>query len=122
MPCQVITGRNFLNIDVSNLAPGSARTLCYKDSSGEELRFLLARGEDGRIRTAFDACRQCYMYHRGYRISGNKVICKECGTTYSIDHMNKGKASCRPIPLKHKMDGKNVEISVASLEKGRKFF
>ncbi len=68
----MVTGRDVLSIDLSTLAPGSARKYGYDDAAGNRLRFLLARGSDGQVRSVFDVCRRCYSYHKGYAISGNE--------------------------------------------------
>lgn len=111
-----------LTISVAHLLRGQARRFCYRDGAGEELRFLLARGSDGKIRSVFDACRQCYMFHEGYKIEHGFLICRLCGNRYPIDHMTQGKASCVPVHLPHYASGSAVRIKVPDLESGAKLF
>ena len=118
----MVTGRDVLSIDLSTLAPGSARKYGYADAAGNRLRFLLARGSDGQVRSVFDVCRQCYSYHKGYAISGNELICRVCGNRYKIDQMTAGKASCVPVALAHSEDRGTAKIKVADVVAGRSFF
>ena len=120
--CTMVTGNGELAIGVSSLAPGSARLFCYTDDAGQRLRFLLARGDDGKVRSVFDACRQCSAFHKGYRVAGGELICRVCGNRYPIDRMTEGKASCVPVSLPHEDDGAIVHIKTADLRAGRALF
>ena len=81
----MVTGVDDVAVNVSALRPGSARLFCYTDNAGKQLRFVLARGNDGKVRSVFDACRQCFTFHRGYRVVGGELICRVCGNHYPID-------------------------------------
>ena len=96
--------------------------ICYKDDAGKQLRFVLARGDDGKVRSVFDACRQCFAFHRGYRIVKGELICRVCGNHYPLDHMTEGKASCVPVSLQHEDDAGVVRIKTADLKAGHAFF
>jgi uncharacterized membrane protein len=120
--CTTVTGSDEVSINVSAMRPGSARLFCYTDDAGKRLRFVLARGADGKVRSVFDACRQCFAFHRGYRVAGGELICRACGNRYSIDRMTEGKASCVPVSLPHEDDSGIVHIKTADLKAGRALF
>jgi uncharacterized membrane protein len=120
--CTAVTGSDEVAVNVSAIRPGSARHFCYTDNAGKELRFVLARGDDGKVRSVFDACRQCFAFHRGYRIAGGELICRVCGNHYPIDRMTEGKASCVPASLPHAEDGGIVHIKTADLKTGHALF
>ena len=120
--CTMVTGNEDVAINAFALRPGSARLFCYTDNAGKQLRFVLARGNDGKVRSVFDACRQCFSYHRGYRIAGGELICRVCGNHYPIDRMTDGKASCVPVSLQHEDDGGIVHIKTADLRAGHALF
>ncbi len=121
--CVELAPAELLSIPVASLAPGAAQLFCYRDAAaGKKIRFILARGSDGRIRAAFDACRQCYGYHEGYKVKAGAIICRFCGNRYPIDHMMEGKASCAPIELPHEEHAGVVQIKAADLRKGRELF
>src|SRR6266853_1333155 len=104
--CRTVTGQDEVSVNVSAMRPGSARLFCYTDDAGKRLRFVLARGDDGKVRSVFDACRQCFTFHRGYRIV----------------RMAEGKASCVPASLPHEDDSGFVHIKTSDLRAGHALF
>jgi uncharacterized membrane protein len=120
--CTELWGADMLSVSMARLARGEARLFCYRDSAGKRLRFLLARGDDGKVRAVFDACRQCYKFHEGYEVSHGMLICRLCGNRYPIDHMTKGEASCVPVSLPHHEDGSKVEVKVSDVKSGAGLF
>ena len=120
--CVELKGDRAVTIALSRLAGDAAHLFCYHDSAGERLRFLLARGGDGKVRAVFDACRQCYAFHQGYDVAHGMLICRLCGNRYPIDHMTKGEASCVPVVLPHREQGSKVVIKVSDLKTGAGLF
>jgi uncharacterized membrane protein len=120
--CTELRGAGMLTVSMAQLHSGEAHLFCYHDRAGERLRFLLARGSDGKVRAVFDACRQCYKFHQGYDVSHGVLICRLCGNRYPIDHMMKGEASCVPVSLPHHEDASRVEVKVSDLKSGAGLF
>jgi uncharacterized membrane protein len=120
--CLMVTGQDEIAVNVSAMRPGSAQLFCYTDNAGRKLRFVLARGNDGKVLSVFDACRQCFTFHRGYRVVGGELICKVCGNHYRIDRMTEGKASCVPVSLPHEDAAGVVKVRTADLSAGGAFF
>ena len=120
--CRMVMGRDAIDVNVSAMRPGSAQLFCYTDDAGKKLRFVLARGTDGKVRSVFDACRQCFTFHRGYQVAGGDLICRVCGNHYRIDRMAEGKASCVPASLPHEDASGTVRIRTADLQAGHAFF
>ncbi|MGH7914010.1 MAG: Fe-S-containing protein [Candidatus Binataceae bacterium] len=120
--CTELQGAEMLTVSMARLVDGGARLFCYRDRAGERLRFLLARGSDGKVRAVFDACRQCYKFHQGYDVAHGVLICRLCGNRYPIDHMMKGEASCVPVSLPHHEGAAAVEVKVSDLKSGAALF
>jgi uncharacterized membrane protein len=120
--CDAVSGVGTVNVDVSRLARGMARTFCYLDDAGRELRFVLARGADGKLRSVFDACRQCFSYHRGFALADGHLVCRVCGNRYPIERVHEGKASCVPVNLPHQEQAGTVRIKTADLASGHSLF
>jgi uncharacterized membrane protein len=120
--CLMVTGSDTVNVNVSAMRPGRGQLYCYTDDAGRKLRFVLARGTDGKVRSVFDACRQCFTFHRGYRVVDGELICRVCGNHYRIDRMAEGKASCVPVSLPHEDASGVARIRTTDLEAGRAFF
>src|SRR5690348_7287079 len=95
--CTRVGGEHTLEVSSASVSPGSGKFFCYRDDAGRRLRFVLARGNDGKLRSVMDACRQCYTFHKGFSISGGYLVCRLCGNRYPMDHMLAGKASCVPV-------------------------
>jgi uncharacterized membrane protein len=120
--CIAVSGANALAIPLSQLGRGEAKLFCYRDSAGDKIRFILARGSDGAVHSVFDACRQCYSYRKGYRLTRDGLVCRLCGNRYSVDHMEAGMASCVPVSIPHKKIGATVRINTADVHAGRDLF
>jgi uncharacterized membrane protein len=120
--CVQVSGDGAVTVSVANLLRGNAQNYCYTDPAGRRLRFILARGSDGKIRSVFDACRQCFTYHRGFKVSDGELICRVCGNHYPMNHMTEGKASCVPASLPHQDNGASVTLKTSDLESGRYLF
>jgi len=120
--CTPVNGDETVSASVDDLGPGTARFFCYRDRNGRDLRFVIARLNDGTVRSVFDACRQCYRFHKGYTIADGFLVCRLCGNRYKIDQMQEGMASCQPVHLENNQRGNKVEIKVAALEKGQLLF
>jgi uncharacterized membrane protein len=120
--CTSLRGADYLEVSLSQLPYSSARFFCYRDNSGERLRFLLARDSRGKVYSVFDACRQCFKFHKGYIVKDGYVICRLCGTRYKLSDIRKGKASCVPVSLPLERQGDKVEVKVADLERGKALF
>jgi uncharacterized membrane protein len=120
--CTLANGTDVVTVSMHDLSRGSARFFCYRDRSGHLIRFVIAREEDGTVRSVFDACRQCYRFHKGYTIADGFLICRLCGNRYKLDEMRVGLASCQPVQLENTQYGGKVEVRVAALERGHSLF
>ncbi len=120
--CESVIGDVVVTASLDELHPGTARFFCYRDHAGREIRFVLARTNDGIVHSVFDGCQQCYRFHKGYSVSGGFLVCRLCGNRYKLDQMETGMASCQPVHLENTQHGNKVEIKVAALEKGRQLF
>jgi uncharacterized membrane protein len=115
--CTAVEGKDALVISGHLLDKGTAKTFCYRDEAGKNLRFVLARGTDGKVRSVMDACSQCYSFHKGFTYSDGYLICRLCGNRYPVNHILTGKASCVPVAVpSDEADGK-VVIRTADLKK-----
>lgn len=122
LPCTVLNGAATLTIKLDNLAPETVRAFCYRDHAGQKLRFLLTRDRMGKVHTVFDACGQCYKFHKGYSYSGRYLICRLCGNRYPIAEINVGKASCVPVPLSSETVNNQASIKVVDVKAGKWLF
>jgi len=115
--CTAVEGKDELVISGHLIDKGTARTFCYRDDAGKQLRFVLARGSDGKVHSVMDACSQCYQFHKGFAYSNGYLICRLCGNRYPIDHMLEGKASCVPIAVQSREAEGKIMLRTADLKK-----
>jgi uncharacterized membrane protein len=117
-----VAGEGAVKVPISELKPGDAEFFLYRDRAGDQIRFLLARDSTGRMHAALDACQRCYLYHRGYSVSDDELICRFCGNHYKLEAMESGLGSCVPIKLSIQVVGQVAKIATAELERGRRLF
>lgn len=120
--CEAVNGDIVVSASLDDLSPGTARFFCYRDRDGHEIRFVLARTDDGTVHSVFDGCRQCYRFHKGYIVSDGFLVCRLCGNRYKLDQMEAGLASCQPVHLENTQHSNKVEVKVAALEQGQQLF
>jgi uncharacterized membrane protein len=105
-----------MTIPVSSVS-GSAKFYTY-DSGGTQVRFFSAKGADGNVHLATDACDVCYGSHKGYRQTGSDMTCNNCGRTFAINNLGSKNSSggCWPSYLPVKIDGGNLVIQKSDLD------
>jgi uncharacterized membrane protein len=118
----IVAEKPLISIDSNSLKKGDVQFFAYISRSGDKIRFLLARDSTGKIKAAFDACKLCYIYRKGYYFSHGDLVCRYCGNRYTLEAMESGAASCAPIMLPFQMNGQVVTIKAADLEGGEKLF
>ncbi|MGH7000563.1 MAG: Fe-S-containing protein [Stellaceae bacterium] len=119
--CTHVSGGERLEIPIADLARGATSFFCYSDA-GDQVRFILARDDEGVVHSVLDACHQCSSFHKGYTASRGEVICRLCGNRYPIRALEAGKASCVPATLPNRQHDGLVEVKVADLKQGRQLF
>jgi uncharacterized membrane protein len=77
---------------------------------------------NGDIESYFDACGKCYPQKLGFRLEGNRVVCRACEVSYHLDDLKAGIGSCYPIKLKGRVEGNTFIIDKQDILKGDKFF
>ena len=95
----------------------------YRYETGKKsIMFLIARAESGDVKAAFDACETCFPYHQGYRFEGDRLVCGNCGTSFQLEDLDKGKGNCMPVKIPFTNEGGKILINQADVEAGGKYF
>ena len=81
---------------------------------GTVVRFFTMKGEGGRLVTAFDACEVCGG--GGYVENKGRLVCIVCAADIVPSTVGVG-GGCNPIPLASRVEGVELLVSVADLEK-----
>ncbi|HWP52036.1 MAG TPA: DUF2318 domain-containing protein [Clostridia bacterium] len=65
-----------------------------------EMEIIAVKASDGTIRTAFNTCQICYSSGRGYyELSGNELVCQNCGNRFSANQLEVESGGCNPWPI-----------------------
>lgn len=101
---------------------GQARFYRYVSAAGKEIRFFVMKSSDGVVRAAFDTCDVCFRERRGYRQSGDNMICNNCGKAFRSRDINVVQGGCNPAPIERAVEGDRVVLRAAALEQGAFYF
>ena len=107
---------------LSEFDDGVARFYRHTTASGREIRFFVMKSADGVVRAAFDACDVCFRERRGYRQSGDVMVCNNCGQTFRSVDINVLQGGCNPAPIDRQVQGDRLVLAAASLEQGAAYF
>jgi uncharacterized membrane protein len=83
---------------------------------GKTITFFVIKKGD-RILSFLDACAKCYPSKLGYRPEGQHIVCRKCGTRYSVADIENGFGSCFPIKIEGRVQDGEYHIPVSLLEK-----
>jgi uncharacterized membrane protein len=107
---------------LGDFADGQARFFKYVSATGQEVRFFVMRSRDGVTRAAFDTCDVCFKERRGYRQSGDTMICNNCEQTFDSNSINEVRGGCNPAPIDREIRGDRIVLRAAALEQGAGYF
>ena len=82
------------------------------DVGNRTVRFMVVHEANGQYVTALDACEICGA--KGYKQEGQNVICRNCGAVIYIPSIGQ-KGGCNPIPVKSRVEGGTVIVSLPDL-------
>ena len=80
---------------------------------GTAVRFLVMKGEAGRLATSFDACQICGG--AGYIEEKGRLVCITCAADIAPATIGFG-GGCNPIPLASRQQGQEIRVSMADLQ------
>jgi len=113
---------NKIIIPLRDVRDGKAHFFMYT-RGGRQINFFVRTDAKGTVSSYFDACYTCYKQKKGYRQEGPDLICNECGMKFGLsDETWETKGGCDPILLKSTIEGDNLIIETAVIEKGMKLF
>lgn len=111
-----------IRLETKSFADGRARFYRQGTGGGREIRFFVIKAADSEIHAAFDACELCYKEHRGFRQSGQTMVCNACGRVFPVALIDQGRGDCHPISLNRDVQGQHVLIKTAAVQQGATYF
>ena len=109
-------------LDAAQFDDGQARFYRYATTAGREVKFFVMKSSDGVVRAAFDACDECFRARRGYRQSGDVMVCNNCRKRFPSTQINVVKGGCNPAPIDREVQGGRIVLRAAVLEQGTALF
>ena len=118
-PQPVTAAGGTVAIPVGSLQEDRLAKFSFLTSQGTEVRFLLARLENGAVVSSLDACSICGAI--GYGQDGAVAICKNCNAPISLDSLGLG-GGCNPRVLSSAVNGESIQVPAAELEAAAPYF
>jgi uncharacterized membrane protein len=110
---EVFPTQDVVKIPLSNIT-NTLSFYTYK-SNGTAIKFFAVKGTDGNVHVAFDTCDVCGP--KGYKQSGNDVVCNNCGKHFAINTIGTANVSggCSSSHLPMSISGNSVVIKTSDL-------
>jgi uncharacterized membrane protein len=118
----VVAVQGDVRLDVAQFDDGQARFYRHTNAAGKEIRFFVLRSSDGVIRAAFDTCDVCYRERKGYRQTGDTMVCNNCNQVFRSVDINVLQGGCNPVPLDRIVHNGQVVLTAAALGAGTFYF
>ena len=111
-----------VTIPLAKVSDGTAHFYKISDG-GKDIGFLIIKGTDGAIHTAFDTCDVCFKEKKGYVQQGDFMVCKNCNQRFATNKIGPHTVGgCNPSYLASSISGGNIVIKAADLQAGAKYF
>ena len=111
-----------VHISLTGLEPGQVRFYQFLNRSNQEVRFFAGRDHDGAVQVAFDASESDYKRKRGFRLEGEWLVNNKCETAGRLAEVNRGGGGCRPVPLRHRVEGDQLILAESDILSGWRLF
>ncbi|MFC1884787.1 Fe-S-containing protein [Thermodesulfobacteriota bacterium] len=109
---ELIPKNGNIRIPLKEIDDGKAHYFNVKADDGITVKFFVLKSRDGIVRAAIDACDVCFRSGKGYVQEGDYMVCQNCGQRFLSSKINEVKGGCNPAPLKRKIEGQDLIISM----------
>lgn len=114
--------QGFVKIDISELTANNASFYRFLNSGNQEVKFFVARDENGIVITAFDAAESDFKMGRGFTVEDGWAVNNKCETAVRLTELNDRRGGCRPVLLSHRVDGQTLVLAESDILKGWRYF
>ena len=111
-----------VHISLSGLERGQVRFYQFLNRSNQEVRFFAGRDGAGVVQVGFDASESDYKRKRGFRLEGEWMVNNKCETAGRLSEVNQGNGGCRPVPLRHRVEGNELILAESDILSGWRLF
>jgi uncharacterized membrane protein len=111
-----------MSIELAGLGPNQVRFYRFLNRANQEVRFFVGRDTSGTVQVGFDANELCAKTKRGYKHEGEWLVCNKCDKSFRLAEVNAGGGGCKPVPLKHRVEGDRLLLAENDLLAGWRYF
>ena len=111
-----------VRLDISGLEPSQVRFYRFLNRGNQEVKFLVGRDRLGVVQVGFDASESHARVGRGFRSEGDWIVDNKCDTASHLEEVNRGGGGCRPVPLEHRVVGRQVVLQEQDILRGWRLF
>jgi uncharacterized membrane protein len=117
----VANGTDEVRIPLFSLRQGKA-FYYYFDTNNTRVNYFILQNSEGDTHVRFDTCEKCYDQKKGYRQSGDAMVCNSCDQRFEFKGTEGNPGVCYPIPLNHTIIDDNIVINSGDLYDGSFYF
>jgi uncharacterized membrane protein len=111
-----------VRIGIADLKPREVRFYRFINTGNQEVRFLVGRDGEGVVQVGFDAGETHGRAGRGFRHEGDWLVDNKCDTASRLAEVNGNTGGCRPVPLKHRIEGDQLVLAENDILQGWRLF
>ncbi len=120
---QVSPGKDgTVRIGIGDLKPREVRFYRFINTGNQEVRFLVGRDGEGVVQVGFDGSETHGKAGRGFRHEGDWLVDNKCDTASRLAEVNGNTGGCRPVPLKHRIEGDQLVLAENDILQGWRLF
>jgi uncharacterized membrane protein len=117
----VANGTEEVRIPLLSLRHGKA-FYYYFDTNNTRVNYFILQNSEGDIHVRFDTCEKCYDQKKGYRQSGDAMVCNSCDQRFEFKGTEGNPGVCYPLPLNHTIIDNNIIIKSSDISDGSYYF
>ncbi len=114
--------RGMVRIPIAGLASNQVRFYRFLNRGNQEVLFFVGRDGGGELQVAFDASENHFKLGRGFRHQGEWIVDNKCDSAFRLSEVNAGGGGCKPVPLRHRVEGDTLILAEADLLQGWRLF
>ena len=111
-----------VRIPIADLGPNQVRFYRFLNRGNQEVLFFIGRDRGGAVQVAFDASENHFKLGRGFRHQGEWIVDNKCDSAFRLSEVNSGGGGCKPVPLRHRLEGETLVLAEADLLQGWRLF
>lgn len=111
-----------VRVPVDELEPGQLSFYRFLNEGNQEVKFFVGRDAAGHVQVGFDANEICFKRKRGYEHDGEWLVCRVCDKSFRLAEVNDGGGGCKPVPVRHRVEGDEAVLAEADILVGWRYF